>query len=225
MREKAIADSRDDNQRRFDSFASMIAGRIWMDVGTGVGSVLDAFDPVALETIAVEPQQGARDILTSLGYQTFKSVDEIERSDIEVASLFHVLEHLTEPIETLKQIRLTLKKAGQGKLIVEVPHARDFLLSFLEFEPFMEFTFWSEHLILHTRESLRLFLSEAGFNNIAIKGVQRYPLSNHLHWLRHNQPGGHKAWGILNDPELSKVYESTLNSLDATDTLVAVATT
>lgn len=196
-----------------------------MDIGTGVGSVLDAFCPVALETIAVEPQQGARETLQALGHETFQSLDDIERSDIEVASLFHVLEHLTEPIETLKQIRLKLKQAGQGTLIIEVPNARDFLLSFLEFEPFMKFTFWSEHLILHTRESLRLFLSEAGFNNVVIRGVQRYPLSNHLHWLRHGKPGGHKAWAILNNPELLEVYESTLNSIDATDTLVAVATT
>jgi len=108
-------------------------------------------------------------------------------------------------------------------LIVEVPHANDFLISFLNLQAFKEFTFWSEHLILHTRQSLEIFLREAGFKNIRIQGFQRYPLANHLHWLAKGKAGGHKHWHHLQTDELNRAYASMLASLDKTDTLIAVA--
>jgi hypothetical protein len=57
-------------------------------------------------------------------------------------------------------------------------------------DSFKESTFWSEHLILHTKESLRKILEAVGFKNIKIEGLQRYPSANHL-YLRHNRLGGH----------------------------------
>ena len=70
--------------------------------------------------------------------------------------MFHVLEHIPHQIQTLKIIKKNLKK--NGKLIIEVPHADDFLLNFDELKEFKDFTFWSEHLILHTFFSLKKFL-------------------------------------------------------------------
>ncbi|HRQ80256.1 MAG TPA: hypothetical protein PKZ97_03985 [Azospirillaceae bacterium] len=54
-------------------------------------------------------------------------------------------------------------------------------------------------------------------------GQQRYPLSNHLRWLRHGAPGGHEAWGFLDSPALERAYEARLAALDQTDTLTAFA--
>jgi hypothetical protein len=110
-----------------------------------------------------------------------------------------------------------------GKIIVEVPHAKDFLIDFLNLETFKAFTFWSEHLILHTRASLETFLQESGFKNIVIKGFQRYPLANHLYWLSQGKPGGHQHWHYLTTKELDKGYADMLASLDKTDTLIAIA--
>jgi len=85
------------------------------------------------------------------------------------------------------------------------------------------FTFWSEHLILHTRDSLKIFLEEAGFANISIKGFQRYPLSNHFHWLAKAKPGGHVIWDHLRPPMLDLAYSDMLAQIDNTDTLIAYA--
>jgi hypothetical protein len=90
-------------------------------------------------------------------------------------------------------------------------------------EAFKQFTFWSEHLILHTRKSLDVFLRTSGFIDISIDGLQRYPLANHLHWLVKGQPGGHKHWHHLESEELNRAYASLLARLDKTDTLLAVA--
>jgi hypothetical protein len=110
-----------------------------------------------------------------------------------------------------------------GKIIVEVPHANDFLFSFLDLEEFKKFTFWSEHLVLHNRTSLSAFLSRANFKNIVITGFQRYNLANHLHWLKEKKPSGHIKWSMLATDQLDSAYSSMLEKIDMTDTLIAIA--
>ena len=79
-------------------------------------------------------------------------------------------------------------------------------------------------MILHTRTSLTCILEAAGFKSVHINGVQRYPLSNHLNWLANGKPGGHRSsLSLIDNFELKEIYAKTLNGLDATDTLVAVA--
>ena len=111
-------------------------------------------------------------------------------------------------------------------MILEVPHANDFLLEHMSVSAFIQFTLWSQHLVLHTRDSLRRMLTSAGFKHIKIEGVQRYSISNHLHWLKNSKPGGHiTTLSALDSPELKRAYAEALSKIDATDTLVAIATT
>ncbi len=162
-----------------------------------------------------------REELIKQGYHVYANIDEVSDDNFDIATLFHVFEHFTQPLETLKKIVARIKDGG--KIIIEVPHANDFLISFLNLESFKAFTFWSEHLILHTRQSLRLFLEHAGLKNISIMGYQRYPLANHLHWLSQEKPGGHLVWNHLKTPELDNAYADMLVRLDQTDTLIAIA--
>lgn len=220
-REKALEAEQEDTERRARQFGYLVAGRRWLDVGTGNGGILDALAPVASRASAVEPQDSARQSLVRLGYNVWPSVGDVPGQDVEIATLFHVLEHFTDPVGTLSQLRR--KMDGDAKIVVEVPHARDFLISFLELDAFKAFTFWSEHLILHTRDSLKAFLEKAGFSDVVVTGVQRYPLANHLHWLARGKPGGHVEWKQLRTPELDAAYAAMLDRLDGTDTLIAVA--
>ena len=151
-----------------------------------------------------------------------KSLSDIDNGALDSIFMFHVLEHLPEPIETLCALRDKLRPGGS--LIVEVPHARDFLLYSLSLDAFKDFTLWSQHLILHTRESLRRFLVESGFQVGVICGQQRYSLANHLTWAAKQKPGGHKGplhW--LGSPELKHAYAEVLARCDQTDTLIAIA--
>lgn len=79
-------------------------------------------------------------------------------------------------------------------------------------------------MILHTKETLKKFLEYVGFEEIKIDGVQRFPLSNHLFWLSDKKPGGHKSkLSVINNKKLFDIYEKTLQKINATDTLVALA--
>ena len=84
-----------------------------------------------------------------------------------------------------------------------MPNADDFLLSTLNLDSFISASLWSQHLILHTKDSIRVFLQEVGFKNIIIKGIQRYSLSNHLQWLKENKGGGHLSnLSLIDDEDL-----------------------
>jgi 2-polyprenyl-3-methyl-5-hydroxy-6-metoxy-1,4-benzoquinol methylase len=214
-----------DSERRFKSYRQLITGKNVCDFGCGAGSFLKLAQPAANSVCGVELQQNYRSDLNSVGIECHSTVQSIERP-LDVISLFHCFEHLPSPTSTLRALHSGLKKNGDGTLIIEVPHARDFLIESLKLEDFINFTLWSQHLILHTRDSLRLLLADAGFKNIIIQGIQRYSLANHFHWLSRKRPGGHKSsLSALETPELVAAYEAALARIDATDTIVAIAKT
>ena len=209
-----------DDTRRAEQFTSDIKDKDYVDIGCGTGGVLDILQPVTRSIAGVEPQKGVRSELESLGYCMYAMPADLPRESFDVATLFHVLEHLVDPIDTLREIKNSLRSGG--KIIVEVPHARDVLL---QLNVFKEFTLWSEHLILHTRESLRRFLEEAGFSRVEVKGYQRYPLANHIGWLVEGKPGGHTTLAQFADEALAEEYARILEKNDQTDTLIAIAYT
>ena len=139
----------------------------------------------------------------------------------DVITMFHVLEHIPYQIKTLKILKSKLK--NKGKIIIEVPHAEDFLLLQDELKEFKNFTFWSEHLILHTYKSLKTILIKSGFKNINIQYYQRYNFSNHLGWFLRKKPGGHNFFKEIVSKDLNHSYSENLKKLHQTDTLVAIA--
>lgn len=214
-RDEALKTTFTDDFRRAKSVRGM--GRTILDIGTGAGGFLD-LSKLHAEVSAVEPQKGPRQALQALGYDVRVSLDDVHDT-YDLITLFHVYEHLREPVGFLKKVKQRLNPGG--RVIIEVPHARDWLIA--NCPKFVEFTLWSEHLILHTRESLSAFAEAAGFN-ITIKGIQRYNLANHLMWLAEGKPGGHQVWDHMSSTALDRAYEERLNALDQTDTLWAVLT-
>ena len=101
-----------------------------------------------------------------------------------------------------------------------MPSAQDFLLSLSEFK---KFTFWSEHLILHTEKSLRTMLKKSGFRKIQIKYYQRYSFSNHIGWFIKKIPGGHNFYKHITDKKINKEYLNYLLRKKMTDTFIATA--
>lgn len=218
-RSEVLRENQRDDERRAALLRPLAKGRRWLDVGTGAGGILDLVAGDCAKACAVEPQRAVRQSLNDLGYEVRADIEDMSGQAFDVITLFHVYEHLTNPIVFLSALRRHL--APGGKLLIEVPHARDFLISFLECQSFISFTLWSEHAILHTRDSLRRFVEASGFSRCDITGIQRYPLANHLHWLSKGQPGGHVVWPQLSAPALDEHYAEMLSRLDMTDTLLA----
>ena len=137
----------------------------------------------------------------------------------DLITAFHVVEHLSDPIAVLKTLAAKLSK--NGRMIVEVPSSEDALLTLYDSSAFQHFTYWSQHLFLFNAETLRRLAKQAGLRIVSIQQYQRYPLSNHLHWLSQGKPGGHKKWAFLDSPELKTAYANALASVAKCDTLIA----
>ncbi|MBF0301305.1 MAG: class I SAM-dependent methyltransferase, partial [Oligoflexia bacterium] len=155
----------EDELRRSKQFYSILQGKVWADIGSGLSGTLRLLKDYAKISHGVEPQNAPRELINKIEkIKIFKDINELEDNFYDVITLFHVFEHFSDPISNL--ITLKKKLAKNGKLIIEVPHARDALITLYNNASFRDFTFWSEHLILHTRESLKQFLNVAGFNDI-----------------------------------------------------------
>ncbi|MCK7614285.1 class I SAM-dependent methyltransferase [Roseibium sediminicola] len=211
-----------DAERRAAAYMPFVCGRDIVDFGCGDGAFLRTVRERTASFCGVELQRDYVKALNGEGIVCHTSLDALDDSSLDTAVSFHVLEHLPEPLPILRDMLRVLKPGGTA--VLEVPHANDFLLSKLDCTAFRKFTLWSQHLVLHTRDSLSRLLSAAGFEGIVIEGVQRYPLSNHLAWLSSKKPGGHKsALAAIDTAVLTEAYEAALNRIDATDTLVAIA--
>ena len=213
-----------DAQRRFKANLKFVAAKKILDFGCGSGDFLKLVQPFCVDVIGVELQQNYIDELNDNGIPCTNNLDDIANHSLDRAVSFHVIEHLPNPLCTLSEVIRKLVSGGQ--ILIEVPHAHDFLLSTVNCEEFKQFTLWSQHLVLHTRESLYRILEALGLEDIQIEGVQRYPLSNHLNWIINGKPGGHQSpLSSLDSDALHDAYRNSLARINATDTLVATAKT
>ena len=211
-----------DTRRRVSAMKPFYVGKSVVDFGCGRGSFLRSIDRVTLSATGIELQASFRAALNRDGIMCSRSIREIS-SPVDTIFAFHVVEHLPDPLASLKELKRLLDPVN-GSLIIEVPNANDFLISQLGCQAFIDHTLWSQHLVLHTRESLNNLLKASGFSKVLITGIQRYGLANHLSWLTSGKPGGHRSsLASIESPMLQEAYEFALAAQDHTDTLIAVA--
>lgn len=187
------------------------------------GGVLSYFKEDAKEIYGVELEVSMQEALAEEGITCFPDVDHAVTDlagKIDVVTLFHVLEHLPEPVDILEKLKKLL--SPDGILIIEVPNADDALLSLYQSEEFADFTYWESHLFLYNNTTFRMLMDKAGLKVRFLGQVQRYPLSNTLYWLAKGKPGGHKRWSVLSNEEMDREYGKQLAQLGVADTIIAV---
>lgn len=212
-----------DVDRRYKTNKQFIVGKNIFDFGCGAGDFLRMSGEHAAMLQGVELQESYIKNLQKSGIRCTSELDDLPEASFDTCFSFHVIEHLPDPIGTLCQLRSKLK-AG-GTIVIEVPHANDFLLSIAGLNSFKDFTLWSQHLVLHNRESLRKILDFCGFKEIVIDSAQRFSLANHMNWMIRGQPGGHKSiLSVIETDKLKVEYAAALSAIDSSDTLVAYAT-
>lgn len=206
-----------DSMRRFRFTQNIIEGKSVLDFGCGAGGYLVLAKDIATTAEGVELEQVMRDGLNAEGIRCASSLDDV--GSFDVITMFHVLEHLDEPLMYLEKMKKHLNK--DGKLLIEVPNADDALLSLYNSEKFADFTYWHCHVYLYTNDTIKKLAKKAGYHIDFVQQVQRYPLSNHLYWLAEGAPGGHKKYSFLNDRLLDRYYGDLLAKFGIADTILA----
>ena len=211
----------EDDYRRAIQLKKYLKNKDILDFGCGWGGFLkniknyNSLNGVELREECINYiQKNVKNINISNNINSFKQ-------KFDLITMFHVLEHIPYQISTLKFLKSKLK--NKGKIIIEVPHAEDFLILQDNLKEFKDFIFWSEHLILHTYKSLKTILLKSGFKKINIQFYQRHNFSNHLGWFLKGKPGGHNFFKEIVSDKLNLSYCENLKKLGQTDTLIAIA--
>jgi 2-polyprenyl-3-methyl-5-hydroxy-6-metoxy-1,4-benzoquinol methylase len=111
-------------RERVSFICSHTRGKRILDVGCGNGSLLHALSKMDYDVYGLEPFQNSLASVTEslrsrVRCEAFETVS-YPAENFDIITLWHVLEHLAQPVETLRNIRNFLKP--DGTLILEVPN-------------------------------------------------------------------------------------------------------
>jgi 2-polyprenyl-3-methyl-5-hydroxy-6-metoxy-1,4-benzoquinol methylase len=139
----------------------------------------------------------------------------------DLATLFHVLEHMAEPIKFLENCRKLVKK--NGSLVCEVPNVNELLLKTCR--EYNDFYWIRAHLNYFSAKSLQECFKLAGFKKVRIQFAQRYGLINLCHWLNFRKPQIDKPVFEIDKPykKIEELYRGFLTSRGESDAIIAWA--
>jgi 2-polyprenyl-3-methyl-5-hydroxy-6-metoxy-1,4-benzoquinol methylase len=209
-----------DDKRRYEFVKEKITNKTVLDFGCGVGGFLDLAKKTASSVSGVELEKALQSSFKQRDLNVFENLAKAqeENKTYDVITAFHVIEHLQNPKDILKELSQLLVEGGE--MIVEVPNSDDALLTLYENSAFQNFTYWSQHLFLFNEKTMKDLISQSGLKTNWVKHIQRYPLSNHLYWLAKGKSAGHKKWSFLNNNQLDQEYEHQLAIIGKTDTII-----
>jgi len=142
-----------------------------LDVGSSSGALLQRFrEQYGCASVGVEPGDAYRRFSQSRGLIIYPSLDTLAEADeapFDLISMLHVIEHVEDPVHTLRSLRESKMRSG-GYLLLEVPNLID--------HECLELS----HLYAFTRSTLREIVRQAGFHILWTKahGSFRSPILN-----------------------------------------------
>lgn len=197
-----------------------------LDIGAGYGFfVNELYNSGYKNIIGVEVSDERRKL--AIRHSAVQIIDfDVNRPNKDIGrfnmiTLFHVLEHMPDPILFLKNIKNLI--TSNGIIICEVPNVREMLLD--NCKEYNDFYWIRAHLNYFSKETLLNCLKKAEYRYVEIKFQQRYGLMNLYNWLTTGKPQIEEP--IFEIPEAYKKVESFyrqyLESIERSDAIIAIA--
>lgn len=194
---------------------------IVLEVGCSVGYFLDAIADQVQMVCGTEwdqkAQQFIRDCAQHSNIQVGSNPEEFNLQ-FDKIFLFHVLEHIQDPVVFLQNLKKVLNPGG--KIYIEVPNVDDAMVKTYDCEEFKNFYYKKAHLYNFNEVGLSYLFQQAGYQ-YRVDYIQRYDLSNHLYWLGKRIPGGKGYYSALLGEKVNQDYVEALVKKKQTDTLFA----
>jgi 2-polyprenyl-3-methyl-5-hydroxy-6-metoxy-1,4-benzoquinol methylase len=192
----------------------------FMDVGCGDGRYLHQFAGKGLskeKIYGVELSSPAIPKLRAAGFKIFservENVKDMQSSSVDLITMFHVIEHVEDPVRVLRQLANWL--APGGVLAIETPN-----IDSIDRKAFTN-TWWGgyhipRHWTLFNEKSLRRALTDTGLEVLGTKyqtGHSFWLYSFH-HLTKFNQRLPLLSLAPLFDPMRSRLFLSAFTSFD-----------
>lgn len=201
---------------------SALAGVRLADVGCGAGAFLETVRHAVSEGIGIEPDSIMRASLAERGIEAYPYASEAVSArpgSVDLAVSFATIEHVTDPLGFLSDVRELLRPGG--RVVLTTPNHDDLLLE-LAAESYRPFFYRTAHLHYFDARSLSAVLERAGFERVKVRGRHRFGLSNALAWLRDGRPSGDAAWpGVTG--QMDAAWRCELERTLRSDFLIAEA--
>lgn len=199
---------------------AIFRGKAVADIGCGCGAFLDFLKGVVSSTVAIEPSEAYRKIMDRKGFMTYSYMEDAMadwEGNIEVATSFDVIEHVSDPLAFLSGVYKLLTKEGRAIIgtPTETPVMRQLLGEIYE----KKVLFSTQHLWIFSENSLRQIARKTGFKQVEIKYYQRYDLGNLIGWLRDQEPNSDIKEEFIT-PTLNAVWKSECSRCGLSDYIV-----
>ena len=102
-------------------------GRI-LDIGAGVGDFLSVCKSDGWQTIGIEPSDKAKAIAINKGVSFVENLSELESNSFDVITMWHVLEHVPDLENQIKELKRLIKPTGT--VIIAVPNFKSYDASY-----------------------------------------------------------------------------------------------
>lgn len=192
-----------------------------LEIGCSVGYFLDAVADKVKKVYGTEWDRKAQQYIRDCAQHSniaISSNPEDFGVQFDKIFLFHVLEHIEQPVIFLQNLKCLLK--SDGKIYIEVPNVDDVMVKSYDCDAFKDFYYKKAHLYNFNEKGLTYVFEHAGFQ-YQVDYIQRYDLSNHLYWLGKGMPGGKGYYAELLGEEVNQAYIRALKEHKQTDTLFA----
>lgn len=143
-------------------------GRL-LDYGCGSGGYMYQMQQRGWEVIGMDMSEEALNVCREQGLKVHQGIDPtkvFEPNSFDVVSLWHVIEHVPSPTETLGQMNSILKPGG--KLVLVMPNINSTLAR--RYGPYWFPMELPRHFTHFDRSSLRKILTKSGFQVETIRG-------------------------------------------------------
>lgn len=134
-------------------------GKTILDIGCGTGDFLVAAKKDGWNIIGLEPNIKAKEIAMTKGLSIVDDLTILEPNSVDVITMWHVLEHVSDLNSQIKAIKRVLKK--DGILIIAVPNYKSYDAKYYK-------SFWAaydvpRHLWHFSQTSIQLIFQKYNF--------------------------------------------------------------
>lgn len=163
-----------------------------IDIGGGYGDFVYQLSKKYLDSSITLLEPGVTRINTTTESKITKinqllnvTFSEENKEKYDVITSFHVLEHVLDPIEFIKNCYNMLKPGGL--LYIEVPNQNNDLIGKSNYYR-DNIWYMKAHISYFTVDIIKNIFIQLGITNYKFNGFERYDYNNYLNWIRENKP-------------------------------------